>query len=178
MKRTTFLVLVGLLLACASGCVEESVDGVNRVYTYPLWLPLTVFLGGMVGGVAGWMLRNSISRLAWALLIGGPIAAILFAPSLLRDRAVVGADSFSLRSGIWGLTAVHEVKFADLTSVRIVAEEVRGRRGSKRTNYYLVCERKDGTSAKVPLNNSVSEAAAPALLERLNELDIPVVNAT
>jgi hypothetical protein len=70
------------------------------------------------------------------------------------------------------------VKFGDLSRVRFISEETRGRRGRKNTNYYLVCERKDGSSAKVPLGNKVAETAAPRLIERVRALNIPLLDET
>jgi hypothetical protein len=166
--------LSAILLVILGGCVQETTDGATQTFTYEWWVPLSVLLAGIVAAPAGWVLRNSSERLGWALLILAPIAAIFFAPSLFRDRAMVDDSGFSVRTGIWGLTAVHEVKFDDLKQVRLISEEVTGRRGAKHTNFYLLCERKDGTSAKVPLNNTVSEAAAPHFVQRLADHGIPI----
>jgi hypothetical protein len=167
-----------ILLLGVSGCVHESLDGQTRTFTYDLWVPLSVLMGGLVAVPAGWFLRKTSARFGWGLLVIGPVVAIFFAPSLFRDRAVVDDATFSLRTGIWGLTAVHEVKFEDLKQVRLISEEVRGRRGSKRTNYYLLCERRDGTSAKVPANNKMAKAAAPHFLRRVSERGIPILDET
>ncbi|HEY1784917.1 MAG TPA: hypothetical protein VGG30_05180, partial [Pirellulales bacterium] len=137
--------VLAILLAVVGGCVQESTDGATQTFSYELWLPVCVLLGGIVAAPAGWYLREYSGRLGWALLIGGPIAAIFFAPSLFRDRAIIDDAGFSLRTGIWGLTAVHEVKFDDIKVVRVTAEEVTGRRGRKETKVYMICERKDGT---------------------------------
>jgi hypothetical protein len=135
-------------------------------------------LGGVAAFLVGWKFRTTSARFGWGLLILGPVAAIFFAPSLFRDRATLDDTSFSLRTGIWGLTSVHEVKFDELKQVRIVSEEVRGRRGRRRTNFYLLCERNDGTTAKVPVNNRVAEAAAPHILQSVADHGIEVVDET
>lgn len=170
--------LAAFLLLGFCGCVKEEVNGSTVTVTNELWVPLVTLLGGIVGAPVGWSLREKSARLGWGLLILSPIVVIGFVPSLFLDRAVVDDTHFSLRTGIWGLTAVHDVKFADLNRVRLVSEESRGRRGSKRTNYYLVCERKDGTSAKLPLGNQVAETAAPHLISRARALNIPVIDET
>lgn len=157
-----------------SGCVNESTSGESQTFTYELWVPASVLAIGIVVSVAGWFLRASLGRFGWAMLVLGPLAAILGAPSLFLDRAVVDGTRFTLRTGIWGLTSVHEVEYDKLTRVSIISEEVRGRRGRKSTNFYLECERNDGTKAKVPVNNKVGEAAAPHFLKRVSELGIPV----
>ena len=137
-QRHRSLLIVAILLLTLGGCVHEDLDGPTRTFTYELWLPLSVFLGGVLAAPAGLFLRNSSSRFGWGLLLGGPIAALFFAPSLFRDRVVVSDTSLSIRSGIWGLTALHEVKYDDLRGVRIISEQVTGRRGSKRTNYCVL----------------------------------------
>ena len=167
-----------MLTVLLVGCVQEDVQGSTRTYTYQLWLPVSILLGGVVAVPAGWFLRKTSSRMGWGLLIGGPIAAIVFAPSFFRDRAVVDDTTFSLRAGIWGFTAAQEVPFRDLQGIRIVFEEVRGRRGSRRTKYYMLCERSDGTTAKVPLSNKIVQAALPYFLSKVADLGIPVVDET
>jgi hypothetical protein len=170
--------VVAILLLFVSGCVHENTDGATQTFAYELWVPLSVLLAGLVAAPAGWFLRETSSRFGWGLLIIGPVAAIFFAPSLFRDRAVVDDTAMSLRTGIWGLTSVHDVKYDDLKQIRIISEEVSGRRGSKRTNYYLLCERNDGTTAKVPVNNKVAQAAAPHFLQKASDRGIPIVDET
>lgn len=167
-----------VILGATCGCVSEETDGATHVFTYETWVPLSVLLGGLAAAPAGWFLRKSSARFGWALLLLGPVAAIFFAPSLFRDRAEVDETSLFIRTGIWGLTAVHEVPFDTLEQVRIVSEETRGRRGRKRTNYFMLCEQNNGNTAKVPINNAVSEAAAPEFLKRVSELGIPVTDET
>lgn len=177
-RHSLYYFVIAILVLSLTGCVQESSDGAGRIFTYQLWVPLSVLLVGVAGGVGGWFLREQSARIGWGLLIMGPLAAVFFAPSLLRDRAVVNDNKFSVRTGIWGLTAVHEVKLANLKQVRIISEQVRGRRGSKRTNYYLLCEGSDGATSKVPVNNAVSEAAAPHFLKRVADLGIPILDET
>ena len=178
LTRKSTLCLIAVLLLFTSGCVNETTDGAIQTFTYELWVPISVLVGGIVAGVAGWFLRGVLGNLGWGLLIGGPIAAIFFAPSLFQDRVVLDDSKLSMRTGIWGLTAVHEVQYDELKLVNIISEEVRGRRGKKSTNYYLECLRNDGTTAKVPINNAVGEAAAPHFLDRVSELGVPIQDKT
>jgi hypothetical protein len=177
-RRSLYCLIAAILLVFLSGCVHENTDGPTQTFTYELWVPLSVLLAGLVAAPAGWFLRKVSARFGWGVLIIGPVAAIIFAPSLFRDRAVVDDTGLSLRTGIWGLTSVHEVKYDDLKQVRISSEEVRGRRGSKRTNYYLLCERNDGTTAKIPVNNKVAQAATPHFLKNASDRQISIVDET
>jgi hypothetical protein len=172
------VVIAAFLLLGLSGCVQEDVNGSTITFTYAFWVPLLTLLGGLVAAPAGWYLRSKSARFGWGLLIISPIVVAGIAPSLYLDRADIDDTHFSLRTGIWGMTAVHDVKFNDLSRVRLILEESTGRRGSKRINYYLLCERKDGTSAKVPLGNKVAETAAPYLVARVKALNVPLVDET
>lgn len=167
------MVLIGM-----SGCVRESSNGVTQTFSYEWWLPLLVFLGGLVAAPAGWFLRQWSTRLGWGLLIIGPLAAIFFAPSLFLERTVITDTTFSKRSGIWGCTASNDISIGDLEQVSIISEQVRGRRGSKRTEYFLLCQEKGGKTEKVSINNDVSQAAAACFLERVSEQGILIVDKT
>ena len=172
-----YFVAAGLLLLC-TGCVNETVEGTTQTFTYELWVPISLLIGGLAATLIGWFFRDVLGRFGWALLVLGPLLAVFFAPSMFRDRAVVTETAFSLRTGIWGLTSVHEVEYDDLAMIRITLEESRGRRGRKRSNYYLVCKLNDGSEAKVPMNNKVAEAAAPAFLGHAAKLGVPIVDQT
>jgi len=179
MPRSVYYVcLAAFLLLGLSGCVREDVDGSTFTYSNELWVSLVTLLAGVAAAPAGWYLRKQSARFGWGLLILSPFIVVGMAPSLYLDRAVVDDTHFSLRTGFWGMTAVHDVNFADLSRVRLIAEESTGRRGSKHTNYYLLCERKDGTSAKVPIGNKVAETAAPRLIEGAKAQNVPIVDET
>jgi hypothetical protein len=98
--------------------------------------------------------------------------------ALLGGLVAVPAGWMLRRSSARGMTAVHEVKLDELTRIRLTVEESTGRRGRKRKNFYLLCERKDGTLAKVPVNNNTAEAAAPLFLENVAKRGIPLVDET
>lgn len=168
----------GLLIIVCSGCVRESTEGAETVFQYELWLPVIVLLAGVVASPAGWMLRKRSARLGWILMIGGPVAALLFAPSLYRDRVTVSDEGFHVRTGIWGLTAVHDVRFSQVRSITITAEETVGRRGRKKITHYFVCDLKVGGQAKVPINNGVTEAAGESILAHAAAQNIPIIDQT
>jgi hypothetical protein len=175
-RKLTHCLIPCIVVLTLSGCVRETTEGETRVFTYETWVPASVLLGGMAAGVAGWFLRSVTNRLGWGLLIAGPILAILFGPSLFMDRASIDSKSLSIRTGIWGMTATHEVNLDKLKQVRLVSEEKTGRRGRKRTEYFMLCELTDGTSAKVPVNNSISEAVAPHFLDLVASRNLPIVD--
>jgi hypothetical protein len=100
------LVLIAVTLVATSGCVHESSEGSTRVFSYDLWVSMSVLLGGVIGAPAGWLLRKRFGRFGWALLIVGPLAAVLLGPSLFLERSAIDENGLAVRSGIWGMTAV------------------------------------------------------------------------
>jgi hypothetical protein len=172
------LLLIAICILPLSGCVRETTEGSSLVFQNELWASALALVGGIVASIAGWFIRERSSRFGWTLLIGGPIVAIGLAPSLFLDRATVDQNGLSLRVGLWGMSAVHDVKYDDLSQVRLVMEESRGRRGRTNINYYLMCENKDGTFSKVPLGSKVAEAAAPHFLKEVALRDIAIVDET
>jgi hypothetical protein len=171
--RTMIFAIPALLLA---GCVQQTSNGSEITFRYELWVTLGVLLLGIVAVPAGWFLRKLSARFGWALLILGPIATLLIAPSMFGDRVVVDDEGFRVRVGIWSTTAVHDVKFDDLSMLKITAEVTRGRR--KQTHLYFVCERKSGGAAKVPMNGELTKAAAHMIFERVHVRGIPIVDET
>ena len=171
-QKSAMCFVIGTLIIFTSGCVDEASDGTTMTFTYELWAPLSVFFFGLVAAATGWLIRESFERYGWALLFGGPLLALFFGVPLFFDHAVVSDTSLKLRINAWG----HDVEYEDLQLIRIDSEEKSGRRGRKRTVYFMSCERKDGTKAKVNLNNKIAEAAAPYFLERAAEFGVPILN--
>jgi hypothetical protein len=88
----------------------------------------------------------------------------------------VNDDGFQVHNGIWGATANSDVKFADVSGVRLTSETTRSRRGGKRTNYFLNFDRRSGQSEKVSIGNDVLEAGGLDILERLAKRGITVID--
>jgi hypothetical protein len=171
------LFLAGIVLA-VSGCVKESIANGERVFQYELWVPVSSLILGLAAIPIGLLLRNKAPQVGWGLIIVGPIAAIFFAPSLFRDRVVVSRERFHVQTGIWGLTAVHSLRFDEINQIRITAETTTQRRGGKHTNYFLNCDKKGGGSNKVSVNNTVTETSAGAILHEARAHGIPIRDET
>jgi hypothetical protein len=137
-----------------------------------------LFFGGLMAAPIGWKLRERSARWGWIMLIGGPIAALLIAPSIFLDRVSVNTEGFSRRSGFFGATAVQDVKFSELTGMRLRAEAERGRRGRRVTRYYLYCDQKNGESTKLPLGNDVCEAAIRQILTAATASGVAIADQT
>jgi hypothetical protein len=173
-RRFVGLAICVPLLIVASGCVRESTDGDVHKYSYEIWIPLLVFLGGVVAAPVGWHLKDSSSRFGWALLILGPIAALGFAPSLFLDRIEVAPDRFSRHSGIWGMTAVQEFAFDEVQRMKLVTREERGRRGRRQMRQYLVCSMKNGETHELPTGNELVAAAIQHIANAAGEKGVEI----
>ena len=167
-------VCLALLFLC--GCIDDRNVNGGRLISYQLWVPAGVMAVGLVAIPIGLILRRKLAWAGWSLMIIGPIAAIVMAPSLYRDRVEISDDRLFVRTGIWGLTAVHDVEFAKLKQIRITAEVVRDK-NSTRTNYFYNCDTAAGV-VKVPVNNALTQYAAPLILESVRKRGIPIQDAT
>ena len=142
--------------------MRETTEGATTTFRYELWVPICAFLGGLVAVPAGLVLRQKSTRYGWALIILGPLAAVFLAPSVFLDRVVVDDAGIHSRTGIWGMTAVHDLKIADVSAVKIVSETSSTRRGGKKTNYFFLCESRHQRVREVlPVNNAVAAPPAP-----------------
>ena len=174
-SRINWLVTIVLFCAVCSGCVRESTEGDKHIYQYELWVSGAIFLAGIVAAVAGLALRKSSGRYGWTMLILGPVLVLGVAPSMFLDHVDVGPDGFSRHSGIWGMTAVQDVAFADVSRLQVETREERGRRGRKVERQYLVCYLKNGEKVELPAGNDVAREAVPQIAEIANNKGIQVV---
>jgi len=71
------------------GCVTKSVSDAGVSFRYEWWLPIGIFVVGVLFVPIGLALRKHSARYGWGLTIAGPIAALAFAPSLLLERVFV-----------------------------------------------------------------------------------------
>jgi hypothetical protein len=116
-------------------------------------------------------------RAVWLGLAGRrPIGGFFFAPTLFLERATVDDNTYTVRSGIWGMTAANQIELNKLKQVTITVEETRGRRGRKTKSTYLVCQNQDGTTTKLSANNDVTRAAAQCFLAKVEERGVPVID--
>jgi hypothetical protein len=180
MKSHTHLfaknLLLGILLMGLSGCVKQTQEGNTQVFTYELWAPMIIFsLGFFFALPAGWLLLGIIKRLGWALMIIGPVASLIFAPSMLLDRATVDDQKFTLRTGIWGLNSEYVVNFGEIEKARFTVEKSYSRRRTY-THHYLWCDKYSGSSVKISLDNPLVEAAKPYFLKKISNRGISVVD--
>ncbi len=163
------------LFTCA-GCVRESTENGASTFRYESWVPVCTFLGCLVAIPAGWIIRRRSKRYGWGLVVLGPLGMVFLAPSLLLDRVIVDRAGIHSRTGIWGMTAVHDLLYQDVKVVKIISESRTSRRGGKQTSSYLLCALKSGGSAKMPINNSVQQAAAPTILKHFEAAGVPIVD--
>ena len=171
-RKSATCFVIGALILFTSGCVDETSDGSTMTFTYEMWVPLTVLAGGLFAVAVGWQIRESFERYGWALIIAGPIIAIVLAPSYFLTRAVVSDTSFSRRGVAWAT----DIKYDDLRLISISSKKTNSRHARRRTVVVFSCMRKDGTKEEISVNSEITEAAAPYFLERAAKYGVPILN--
>lgn len=166
-----------LMAACClllAGCVTRSDSDAGASFHYEWWLPLSVLVAGVAFVPIGLGLRKQSERLGWGLIIAGPLAVLMFAPSLFLERTLVSDQGFEVRSGIWGMTANQKVDFNAVRSLRIAEEETGGRRSRQIEVLYF--DLLSGPAARLPLNNDVKIEAAKEIVTRLTQRGVPLAD--
>lgn len=173
MRQCRNFVLIGLCTCIASGCVREDAGADGVTLTYESWVPLATFLCGLVAIPLGLKARRFARKLSVAMILTGALAATIIAPSLWTDRAVMGNDGFTMKTGVAGFAKEHEVRYADISNARILTEVKRRRRGRTSETQYLVLERKTGGVDKVPVGSRLSRSALPHIIQGLAAAGVP-----
>ena len=68
--RFAFVAL--MLLLVAGGCTVEKKEGDTSIFTFDLWIPLTMIIGGTIFAVGGFYARAMYERLAWGFMPAHP----------------------------------------------------------------------------------------------------------
>lgn len=170
------------LVACGvlSGCVQETQQGETFVYTYALWAKLTAVFGPLAALCLGIALiaLGKAGRFAWVMILLGGGYLLFGMPSMFLDSLTARPDGFQLHSGIWMFPDHHDVKYDDVSTVTETAEKKTGRRGRKRTEYYVNFQRKSGGAAKISSGDDLFEAAAEKILVQVVSRGIAVQDQT
>lgn len=175
-SRACRLVLCPLAVVMC-GCVKESTEGDEQVFTYALWSSALIMLAGVLALIAAWLLRKHWRRRLWSVLpVVAFISLVIAGPSGLRDEVRVGPDTVSVRTGLWGLTAVHRVRFANVRAVRMVSEEKRGAMALTGRHHFLLFQQRKGRDVRIPISNDLCRASAPRIVEALKAKRIPVLD--
>jgi hypothetical protein len=154
-----------------AGCYERTTNGATSIYQFAWWLGPAVIGGGILCVPAGWLLRPSVPKWGWVLMVMGPLLLILVAPAMYSDRVVIDDEHFEARFGFWFSPTMHNLRFQDLRVIQYVA--VAGTRG--RTKYELHCLSASGQSTVVPAGDLVRETV-PEILERAKAKGVQVVD--
>lgn len=167
------IVLVAVLCL---GCVQETRSGDSVKYTYQLWVPLTLLLGGIGSSAVGAFLWTIQNRYKWMFIVFGLIGVVV-GPSMFLDYARVDAKGLEIRTGIPYVAAREQVQFDDVQQVRATERVSRGRRGRKTTKYYYEFDLKSGETVAVNISGNVlRQQARQRIDEQLQARGIQVVH--
>jgi hypothetical protein len=173
-----------VLALLVGGCVSRSTAGEEAWFHYRWWIPLGILVAGAAAIPLGLLVRKLAfsegivgglsSRVGWTLLIAGPLAAFVFAPSFLFTSVTVTDNGFASRGGFFGMTAKKDVSFKGLRQIQIVEEATEGR--YSRIIETLVFDRNSGEPERFPLNNDVCIEAAKEIVKRAAAQRILIVD--
>lgn len=171
-RRVPLLAVVAL----AAGCVQEARDGDTTVVTFEPWVGLLVVVPGLLGVMVGLVV------LRWHKLVGAAVAGLallgtlLVGPALHRDRITVSPERFTLQTGFWFYPNDHEVRFAGLTQIAVVAEERRARQGT-RVSYSLECRGANGVQ-RIPAGDLMKNGGWKVIRAEAERQGVPIVDRT
>jgi hypothetical protein len=174
MKKGSRCLSAGLCSTVIAGCYQKVSENGSLTFTFQPWLPLLVALVGIAAVPVGIMLLVRRRRF-WGicLLIVGPLAAAAVAPGMYLDKVVVNEEGFYSRHGFWWNSTIHQIRYEELSLVRVGFEERIGRRG-KTYSYYFDCTFKSGKpQERVPLGDIMREAL-PEIAEQFRKHGVPV----
>jgi len=166
-----WLVLIVICCVGLTGCVSETHDGDKTTFAMQWWAPLSVMLVSLIAGPAGFLLRETSTRLAFGLMIACPFGFLL-GISLFTDYCEVDPTGFRGRMGFFG-SKTFEGKFDDIASIVLVTE--RSRRSS---SVKLIYHTRDGKQRDVSLGNQMAEKAAILILSYAQDKGIPITDNT
>ena len=131
------------------------------------WAPLVIMLLSLIAGPAGFMLRQTSTRLALGLMLCCPFGFLL-GISLFTDYCEVDPTGFKGRMGFFG-SKTFEGRFDDISDISLV--ERHSRRSS---SISLVYRTRSGKQHEFSLGNQMTKAAAPLILRYAQDKGIPI----
>ena len=110
------------------------------------------------------------------LLIGGILAA-LGSTSCYFEKIVISPTEITDTTGVWGSRTI-KIQLHELNKVELIKEvEGIGSRNQK-TNFFLLCSLKNGSSEKLPLTTKISEAALRDIVDSVKRAQVPLFDKT
>lgn len=173
MKKSVQFGVAGACCLALAGCYRKVSEGGSLTLSLQPWVPLLVAIAGVVLVPVGVVLLTR-RQLLWgiALPVVGLLMAIAIAPGMYLDRVVVNEEGFTSRHGFWWSPSVHDIRYKDLSVVRVVVEERTTRRG-KSYSYSFDCSFKSGREERVPLGDVMREAL-PEIAQQFRAHGVPV----
>lgn len=176
MRNRALTLSAAVFVFVCSGCVKREAAGPDVVLTYELWVPISVFVGGLLALGGMYALRENKGRYFWVLGIVGFAAMIVGAPTTAMDKLTLSDTEIHHQTGFYGSTKA-DVILADVSRVELTVKETRGRRGRKNINHYLVFVTPSGKQ-QLPLSNRIVEEAVDDILNVLDANNLEVTDRT
>jgi hypothetical protein len=151
--------VAALGLLTLAGCTQRVEQNGEVVHSYQAWVPIAIGVGGLLALPVGVLMFRKGKKF-WGVLVAilGPLATAGLAPGMAEDSVTVNNEHFVSTHGFWWDRQKHDVRFDDLTGVRLIVEEKQGRRGRKNYSYYFDCTYRDRHTERVPIGDLMKEA--------------------
>ena len=169
----TFTGLALLLMFTTAGCTERVVQGNVVSYKYASYIGPLMVLAGISLAVIAWLVRKTMLTVTIAAVLLCPLFLVVIAPSMFKDRFVIGTDHYEANWGFWFAPSVQYVGFNELQQLRYISAI--GPRDTVELEVHSILT--TGEDIPLPTNKLVS-AALPELFERLNARGYSVRDAS
>jgi hypothetical protein len=173
MKKSVNFTLISLACSVSAGCYQKVSENGNLTFSFQPWVALLVGFGGLAAVPVGMLVFRKQRFRGVLLMIIGPLLAVAVAPGLYLDRVIVNQEGFYSRHGFWWSPSVHQIRYEELATVRLVIEEKTGRRG-KTYSYFFDCSLKSGKQERVPLGDIMREAL-PEIADQFRQHGVQVL---
>jgi hypothetical protein len=174
--RRAFQAVAALGLFALAGCTQRVEQNGDVVHSYETWVPIAIGVGGLLAVPVGVLMFRKGKKF-WGILVAvlGPLASVGLAPGMAEDSVTVNNEHFVSTHGFWWDRQKHDVRFDDLTSIKVFVEEKQGRRG-KTYSYYFDCSYRNKPTERVPLGDLMKEAL-PDIAAQFREHNVNVLGA-
>jgi hypothetical protein len=167
--KHSFRIAAILPLLTLTGCVTQSDSGQSVTFHHEWWVWAGIIAVGLIFMPIGLGLLKSDRRLAFGMILMGPLAILGLAPTYFREHVTVDDQGVETRHGFWGLSSANSVQFADAAKLRSGPQA--GRRGKMHEVLYF--DLKDGSVVPIHISGDMLRQARQEIIRRAKAAGIP-----
>ena len=158
-----------VFLLAITGCITQTDSGQSVTFHNAWWVWAGIIAVGLIFMPIGFGLLRSDRRLAFGMILMGPLAIIGLAPTFYRAQVTVDDQGVETRQAFWGLSSANSVRFADAAKLRSGQEA--GRRG--KMHEVLFFDLKSGGVTPIHITGDMMREARSEIIRRAKAAGIP-----